>query len=104
MFDDDFAGEREISVKPCSPEAASIRHNVELIAVKLVDLAPWCDFQTRAVGVTANDLESLNRQILALVSCEECDDRRCISCEEIPLAFLEVPLLSLLDLYEAFLS
>ena len=60
LFDDDFASERKISVEPSSPEAASIRHDVELIAVKLADLAPWCNFQAGAVSVTANDLESLN--------------------------------------------
>ena len=104
LFDDNFAGNRQIPVKPRPPEAAPIRHDVKLIAVELVDLAPRCDLQPWTVSMAANDLESLNRQILALVSCEECDDRRCISCEEVPLAFLEVPLLSLLDLYEAFLS
>ena len=60
LFDDDFAGQRKISVKPCSPEASSVRHDVELIAVKLADLAPWCDLQAGAVSVAANDLESFN--------------------------------------------
>ena len=104
LFDDNFASYREISIEPCSPEAAPVRHNVKLVAVKLVDFAAWCDLKSGAVSMAANNLESLHRLLLALVSCKECDDRRPIACEEVPFALFEIPLLSLPNLCEAILS
>ena len=71
LFNDDFAGQRKISIEPGSPEAAAVRHNVKLIAVKLLDLASGRDLQHRTVGVATNNLEGLHGLFLALVSSKE---------------------------------
>ena len=71
LLDDDLASQRQVSIEPCAPETTSVRHHIDLVVAKLLQLAARCDLENGTVSVAPDDLEVVDRLRATLLPSEE---------------------------------
>ncbi|GMT19963.1 hypothetical protein PFISCL1PPCAC_11260, partial [Pristionchus fissidentatus] len=99
LLEGDFTGQRQISVEPRAPEAATVRRHSDLD--ELVSLLSRDGFhsQTGRVGVADDYGEAVARLVRA--AHREREDGRTVLGDEVLLLRFHLPLLALLQLLEA---
>ena len=101
ISDNDSTCKRQVSVKPSSPETATVCGDVNLLAASLDSLASRSNLQARTISVATHNLEMIDWQSAAFTSCKEGAKSSLITCEIVRLSCLKVPVASLLKLGEA---
>jgi len=75
VLNDDFTGKGKISIEPRPPQTTTIRHDVDLVAAKLFNLASGGNFEHGAISVATDNFVVVDGLETALITGQESANR-----------------------------